>query len=81
MMPRTAFPAQDYWPEEMEPQTFYEPTDRGFEAQVAERMEYWNERRKALKQSGERRGLSGGSRNREQATCIRSIKAPIGRRS
>ena len=24
------------------PQTFYEPTDRGFEARVKERLDYWN---------------------------------------
>jgi len=45
------FSGQDYWPEEMEPQSFYEPTDRGFEARVKERLDYWNERRKALQQS------------------------------
>jgi hypothetical protein len=28
------FSGQDYWPEEMEPQTFYEPTDRGFEKRL-----------------------------------------------
>ncbi|WP_028969640.1 replication-associated recombination protein A [Sphingomonas sp. URHD0057] len=43
-----AFSGQDYWPEEMEAQAFYEPTDRGFEAKVKERLEYWNERRKEL---------------------------------
>src|SRR5437763_828573 len=47
-----AFSGQDYWPEEMDAQTFYEPTDRGFEARVKERLDYWNERRKALQQSG-----------------------------
>ena len=46
------FSGQDYWPEEMEPQAFYDPTDRGFEARVRERLEYWNERRKELQQSG-----------------------------
>ena len=45
------FSGQDYWPEEMEPQSFYQPTDRGFEARVKERLDYWNERRKALQQS------------------------------
>ena len=45
------FSGQDYWPEEMEAQSFYEPTDRGFEARVKERLDYWNERRKALQQS------------------------------
>jgi putative ATPase len=47
------FSGQNYWPEEMEAQTFYEPTDRGFEARVKERLDYWNERRKALQQSDE----------------------------
>src|SRR5687768_183369 len=39
------FSGQDYWPEEMEPQTYYRPTDRGFEAKVAERIAYWDEMR------------------------------------
>jgi putative ATPase len=45
------FSGQDYWPEDMEPQALYEPTDRGFEAKVRERLAYWNERRKELQQS------------------------------
>jgi putative ATPase len=36
-----AFSGDNYWPEEMEPQTFYEPTPRGFEAKIAERLAYW----------------------------------------
>ncbi|WP_419808431.1 replication-associated recombination protein A [Sphingomonas sp.] len=36
-----AFSAADYWPEEMDAQTYYKPTDRGFEAAVAERMAGW----------------------------------------
>ncbi len=46
------FSGQDYWPEGMESQSFYEPTDRGFEARVRERLEYWEQRRKELQQSG-----------------------------
>jgi putative ATPase len=46
-----SFSGQNYWPEEMNPQTFYEPTDRGLEARVKERLDYWDERRKALQQS------------------------------
>lgn len=41
-----AFSADDYWPEEMPPQTFYEPSERGFEKRIAERMAWWDERRK-----------------------------------
>ena len=44
------FSGQDYWPEEMEPQVFYDPTDRGFEARVKERLDYWQQRRKELQQ-------------------------------
>jgi putative ATPase len=46
------FSGQGYWPDDMNPQTFFEPTDRGFEAKIRERLEYWNERRKELQQSG-----------------------------
>jgi putative ATPase len=47
-----AFSGQDYWPEGMEPQTFYEPTDRGLEARIKERLDYWEQRRKELRQAG-----------------------------
>jgi len=39
------FSGDDYWPEEMEPQDFYKPTDRGFEKRVSERMAWWEEQR------------------------------------
>jgi putative ATPase len=39
------FSGDNYWPEEMEPQTFYKPVDRGFEKRIAERMAWWEERR------------------------------------
>jgi len=47
-----AFSGSDYWPEEMDPQSFYEPSDRGFEARIRERLEFWEKRREELKQSG-----------------------------
>ena len=37
------FSGDNYWPEEMAPQTFYTPTDRGFEKRIQERLEYWAE--------------------------------------
>ena len=46
-----AFSGQDYWPEEMEAQTLYEPSERGFEAKVRERMDYWEQKRKELKET------------------------------
>jgi putative ATPase len=39
------FSGDNYWPEEMQPQTFYDPTDRGFEKRVAERIAWWEEQR------------------------------------
>ena len=45
-----AFSGNDYWPDEMTPQTYYTPTPRGFEAKVAERLAYWQRLRE------ERRG-------------------------
>ncbi|MEA3054268.1 MAG: putative ATPase [Sphingomonadales bacterium] len=41
------FSGDNYWPEEMAPQTFYTPTDRGFEKRVAERLAWWDEQRAA----------------------------------
>jgi len=40
------FSGQDYWPEGMKPETFYEATDRGFEARVRERLAFWAEKRR-----------------------------------
>ena len=48
-----AFSGQNYWPEEMNPQTYYRPTDRGFEKRLAERLAWWNEKRQ--RSQGEQR--------------------------
>ena len=39
------FSGGNYWPEEMDPQSFYKPLDRGFEKRIAERLAWWEERR------------------------------------
>jgi putative ATPase len=39
------FSGDNYWPDEMAPQTFYTPTDRGHEKRIAERIAWWNEKR------------------------------------
>jgi putative ATPase len=39
------FSGDDYWPEEMERQTFYTPADRGFEKKIGERLAWWEEQR------------------------------------
>ena len=40
------FSGADYWPEGMGAQTYYQPTDRGFEKRIAERIAWWDEQRK-----------------------------------
>lgn len=39
------FSGDNYWPDEMQPQEFYRPVDRGFEKRIAERIAFWNELR------------------------------------
>jgi len=46
-----AFSGSDYWPEEMSPQNFYEPSERGFEARVRERLQFWADQRGQLSNS------------------------------
>ncbi|MEZ0243566.1 MAG: replication-associated recombination protein A [Sphingomonas sp.] len=41
------FSGANYWPDEMRPETFYTPTERGLEKRIAERMAYWDELRRA----------------------------------
>ncbi|NVD45857.1 replication-associated recombination protein A [Qipengyuania atrilutea] len=40
------FSGDNYWPDGMEPQTYYKPVDRGFERKVKERLEYWDKLRR-----------------------------------
>jgi putative ATPase len=37
-----AFSAQNYWPDELGRQRFYEPNERGFEARIKRRVDHWN---------------------------------------
>lgn len=40
------FSGADYWPEGMGAQVYYQPTDRGFEKRIAERIAWWDEQRR-----------------------------------
>jgi len=42
-----AFSGQDYFPEKLGRQKFYDPPERGFEREIAKRLEYWAKLRKA----------------------------------
>jgi putative ATPase len=43
---RDAFSGQDYFPEKLGRRTFYRPRDRGFERELAKRLEYWQKLRR-----------------------------------
>jgi putative ATPase len=40
-----AFSGQNYWPEQLGRQTFYEPPERGFERDIKKRLEWWDKLR------------------------------------
>lgn len=46
----TGFSGSDYWPEGMARQDFYQPTARGFEKRIGERLAYWE----GLRDGGDR---------------------------
>jgi putative ATPase len=41
-----AFSGQDYFPEAMGRQTFYDPPERGFEREIRKRLDYWSKLRR-----------------------------------
>ena len=40
------FSGDNYWPDDLPPQSFYKPVERGFERKVKERIDYWSRLRK-----------------------------------
>ena len=40
-----AFSGQDYFPEALGRQQFYDPPERGFEREIRKRLEYWAKKR------------------------------------
>ncbi|GEP00790.1 replication-associated recombination protein A [Methylobacterium haplocladii] len=47
-----AFSGQDYWPEQLDRQQFYLPTDRGMETRYRERLAYWERLRQERRGDG-----------------------------
>jgi putative ATPase len=39
------FSGDNYWPDGLAPRTFYQPTERGFEKRLKERLDWWTARR------------------------------------
>lgn len=44
-----AFSGQDYFPEELGRQDYYQPVERGFEREISKRLDYWNKLREQRK--------------------------------
>jgi len=42
----SGFSGQNYFPDGMARQEFYNPVDRGFEREIRKRLDYWNRLRK-----------------------------------
>jgi putative ATPase len=47
-----AFSGQDYWPEKLGRQDFYEPVDRGFEREIRKRLDWWERLRRERRGEG-----------------------------
>lgn len=47
-----AFSGQDYWPDALGRQHLYQPTERGYETRIAERLDRWEALRKARRGEG-----------------------------
>jgi putative ATPase len=45
-----AIAEQEYMPDSIGPRRFYDPSGRGFEAEIAKRLQYWAEKRREKKQ-------------------------------
>ena len=57
-----AFSGQDYFPEALGRQTFYDPPDRGFEREIRKRLDYWAKLRRERERRPAR--MSGLRNNR-----------------
>jgi putative ATPase len=49
---KEGYAAQDYLPDELQGQVFYQPTDRGYEKTVKERLERWRQLRRSPEAGG-----------------------------
>jgi putative ATPase len=46
------FSGANYWPDDLPPQSFYRPTDRGFEKRLQERLSWWEDQRRTKADGG-----------------------------
>lgn len=51
-----AFSGQDYWPEALGRQVFYDPPERGFEREIRKRLDWWEGLRRERRAGGENEG-------------------------
>ena len=56
------FSGQDYFPEQISRQSFYQPAERGFEREIGKRMAYWDKLRGSERGSGPGSGPGSGQK-------------------
>ncbi|MEM1133246.1 MAG: replication-associated recombination protein A [Pseudomonadota bacterium] len=52
------FSGDNYWPEEMQPETYYQPVERGFEREINKRLAYWERLRNAKQHQPDDHGIA-----------------------
>ena len=79
-----AFSGQDYFPEALGRQTFYDPPDRGFEREIRKRLDYWAKlrRERGMDQTDDEQHLtvssvSIGRADRISSTWQKGLKVAI----
>ncbi len=77
-----AFSGQDYFPEELGRQTFYDPPERGFEREIRKRLDYWAKLRKDKAGNDAAKSGVGGLRDERgmafSALAAEAIRRPLG---
>ena len=77
-----AFSGQDYFPEELGRQTFYDPPERGFEREIRKRLDYWAKLRKDKAGADAATYVVGGLRDRRRHGVVRArgraVRRPLG---
>ncbi len=67
---KEGFSGLNYFPDDLPRQTFYRPLERGFEREIAKRLEYWNKLRQRKNDEGGSPTAEPLSRNHDCARFI-----------
>ena len=83
-----AFSGQDYWPDRLGRQAFYEPADRGFEREMRKRLDWWAKLRRERAAASRMTayllvflgaGIGGALRHAVNVACARGLRDRLSR--